>query len=312
MSGGGHRFCSEESARIGDPLAGSGTHPESNLLLSWPRRRWRRSLRQAADMPDAVVDELEALAAAGRRVNLIDRHAQPSHLHRVFLMPERHAFDVPREELPGFLQSFARGASLQHWYAGPVSRELILCCTHGKKDKCCAKFGYRTWRAIADAVHDQGLPFDVWESTHLGGCRLAASVILLPRLRKYGRIGSADVQPLLASEARGRPYLPCYRGDSRLSPVQQCAQVGALMWLDARGREATVTVVSEPPAEDGHGHRIDVDWSSADAHGRLQVACTPCELLRHDTCAAHAEGPKTSTVWHATAVEEVHTPATAP
>lgn len=307
MSRASRRFCTEDSERIGDPLAGSGTHAERNLLLSWPRRRWRRSLRQAADMSETVGNAIEAIAMAGRRVNLIDRQGQPSHCHRVFLMPERQAFDVPREALPEFLGAFRRSGSLQRWYAGPVERELILCCTHAKKDKCCAKYGYGTYRAIADTVLEQRLAFDVWESTHLGGCRLAASVILLPRLRKYGRIGPADVQPLLACEGRGRPYLPCYRGDSRLSPMQQCAQVGALMWLDARDREATVTVGDETGQTADGTHVVPVDWSDGDTHGSLQVRCTPCELVRHDTCADYAAGPKVATVWHATGVNDVST-----
>ena len=292
------RFCAEDSARIGDPLAGTATHAERNLLLGWPRRKWQRSLRQASDMPEAVRTRLEDLADRGRRVNLIHRRGQPDRLHRVYLMPERQAFDVWREELPAFLQAFAAGDCLQCWRVGPVERELVLCCTHGRKDKCCAKFGYRTYRAIADVVHEQGLPFDVWESTHLGGCRLAASVILLPTLRKYGRVSLEHVAPLLQSEARGQPYLPCYRGDSRLSPVQQCAQVAALMWLHARGVEARITIEEMPAQRDGE-RVLRARWYGDDRQGCLRVTCRASELVRHDTCADHETGAKASSVWHA-------------
>ena len=296
------RFCAEDSARLGDPLAGTGTHAERNLLLGWPRPKWQRSLRQAGDMPESVRTRLEDLAAGGRRVNLIHRRGRPDRLHRVFLMPEREAFDVRREDLSAFLQAFAAGEDLQRWHIGRVERELVLCCTHGRKDKCCAKFGYRTYRAIADTVHEQGLPFDVWESTHLGGCRLAASVILLPTLRKYGRVTNEHVAPLLQSEARGQPYLPCYRGDSRLSPVQQCAQVAALMWLHARGIEAQLTVGQAADHTDEGQRLLRVAWRSGETQGRLRIACRASELVRHDTCADYETGAQASTVWHAVGV----------
>ncbi len=232
------RFCAVESRAIDDPLVGSGTHPERNLLLSWPRSKWQRNLRQASDMPEALLTALHALPDEGRRVNLIHRREQSERHHRVFLMPERQAFDIPRDTLGDFIAALRRGDDLAAWQPETVERSLVLCCTHGKKDKCCAKFASpptRPWpRRYANATCLRGLG-----EYPSGGCRLAASALLLPQLRKYGRIGDDDVLPLLESEARGRPYLPCYRGDSRLTPHQQCAQVAALEWLAAQGWRQT-------------------------------------------------------------------------
>ncbi|MDT8896017.1 sucrase ferredoxin [Halomonas sp. I1] len=306
-------FCAVESRAIGDPLVGSGVHPERNLLLSWPRPKWQRNLRQASDMPEALSAALHALPDEGRRVNLIHRREQAEHHHRVFLMPERLAFDVPREALGDFLAALRRGEDLTAWRPETVERSLLLCCTHGKKDKCCAKFGFATYKAMADAAHRHDLPFDVWESTHLGGCRLAASALLLPQLRKYGRIGDDDILPLLESEARGRPYLPCYRGDSRLTPRRQCAQVAALEWLAARGLEADIEVMDdtdEADAPDDTYRELRVAWHTTHQSGRLTITCHALELLRHDTCADLPNGPSPSRVWRAVAVHE-STPAPA-
>ena len=65
-----------ESLDVGDPLPGTGAHPQCNLLISWPRRAWSKSLRIANDMEPALVDRIETLVAGGRRVNLIHRRAQ--------------------------------------------------------------------------------------------------------------------------------------------------------------------------------------------------------------------------------------------
>lgn len=296
------RFCAVESLSAGDPLAGTGAHAEHNLLLSWPRPKWRRNLRQASDMPEDVSARLEAIFAAGRRVNLIHRRDHPTHRHRVYLMPENRGYEIDREALPDFLHAVERGASLARWEAAPPDGALLLCCTHGKKDKCCAKFGFATYKALAAAVAEHALPVEVWESSHLGGCRLAASVMVFPALRKYGRIGEADVLPLLRQESRGRPYLPCYRGDSRLTPAQQCAQVAALTWLEARGLAAEVVIEDE--AGDERTRRLTLGWTGENRQGRLGVACRAERLVRLDTCAdLEGDGATPSLVWRATDVE---------
>ncbi|MFC3284751.1 sucrase ferredoxin [Litchfieldella rifensis] len=297
------RFCAQESAAIGDPLVGTASHAERNLLISWPRAKWLRSLREASDMPAEVSALIENIAAHGRRVNLIHRQGQPSHVHRIFLMPECRSHDVPREELASFLHALRDGATLERWQTGTVHGSMILCCTHGRKDKCCAKFGYRTYQAIADEAQHHEYAFDVWESTHLGGCRLAASAIIFPQLRKYGRIGIDDIPGLLRAEATGQPYLPCYRGDSRLSPPEQCAQVAALEWLQARGLRGEVSVESESAIAEGNRLSVPVRWQTAGRQGRLVVTCVEYELIRHDTCADYAgDGATPSKVWRATQV----------
>ncbi len=87
------QFCAVESNAIGEPLVGTAAHALRKLLISWPRAKWTHSLRQAQDMPEDVSAAIEAIAVAGRRVNLIHRQQQPSHLHRVFLMPERRVYN---------------------------------------------------------------------------------------------------------------------------------------------------------------------------------------------------------------------------
>lgn len=296
------RFCARESAALGDPLAGSAAHAERNLLLSWPRAKWRRNLRQASDMPVEVSDRLDALAAEGRRVNLIHRRDQRPDRHRLYLMPENRRYEVPRDALPAFLAALQEGESLARWEIAPPQGPLLLCCTHGKKDKCCAKFGYATYKALAEAVAERSLPFEVWESTHLGGCRLAASAVVFPALRKYGRIGAEDVVPLLESETAERPYLPCYRGDSRLSPLQQCAQVAALEWLAARGiRVANLRV--EATRDEAPQGAVTLHWTDDRHRGRLRVSCMTRELLRHDTCAdIDGDGPQRRAIWYPHAI----------
>ncbi|WP_447956113.1 sucrase ferredoxin [Vreelandella sp. EE7] len=291
-------FCADLSREQSDPLAGSAAHAERNLLLSWPRAKWQRNLRHASDMSDTLVEMLDQMAGNGRRVNLIHRQGQDATRHTVFLMPERQRFSVARDELTLFLAAWQNADSLERWEQAPPVHDLILCCTHGKKDKCCAKYGYKTFKALAHTVAEHHLPFDVWESSHLGGCRLAASVILLPNARKYGRITPEQTLDFLQTEANGLRFLPGYRGGSQLTPAQQSAELALLERLSTQASQPQLTLLDESGGE----HERTLRWrcEQQGAQSEAQVHCQATPLMRVDSCADLDQGPTESLVWRAT------------
>ena len=71
MSATARRFCTVDSIEAGDPLAGTATHAASNLLISWPRPKWSRSLRIARDMEDDLAARITRVEDNGGRVNVI-------------------------------------------------------------------------------------------------------------------------------------------------------------------------------------------------------------------------------------------------
>lgn len=297
-----HTFCADLSREQRDPLAGSAAHPERNLLISWPRSKWLRSMRHASDMDDALKQSLNTLADSGLRINLIQQPRMDKHQHQIFLMPERRRFQVMRHQLENFLNALQTDSSLAAWEQPLLESDLLLCCTHGKKDKCCAKYGYQTYKALAQAVTDHCLPFEVWESSHLGGCRLAASLILLPNVRKYGRIIPAQALPFLQAEANGQRYLPGYRGNSQLTPPQQCAELAALTHLNTYesstiNHQPQLTLLCDSGNE--NERLIRWQWRQGETQGQLNVRCQTATIMRVDTCADLEQGATESVVWQA-------------
>jgi len=284
------RFCTEHSLAAGEPLAGWGTHPARNVLIRWPKSKWRHSLRIAAGMAGETQAAIERVVAAGWRVNLIDRKGTATDRVRVYLYPDAVAVDLAHGALPAFLDAVPRGpAALAGFAPRPAARPLVLCCTHGRHDRCCAKWGFAVYRALAREAGRRGV-VDVWEATHLGGCRLAAGVLVLPALRKYGRLAPRDAEPLLAAEAAGRPYLPCYRGAAHLSQPAQVAEVTALKHLAEHGIRAPATV-----REIGEEH-----FAVAVGTARVAVQVRRDAVSSYGACAdldaAAPLAPKT--VWH--------------
>lgn len=117
--------------------------------------------------------------------------------------------------------ALATGASL----AGQVRTDepLFLVCTHGKRDKCCAKFGYALYKSLRGHVAEAAAAGDarVWQSSHVGGDRFAANLICFPHGLFYAHVTEAAGRTIIAEYERGRLVLDGYRGRASYSyPVQ--------------------------------------------------------------------------------------------
>lgn len=99
---------------------------------------------------------------------------------------------------------------------------FFVVCTNGKKDKCCAKFGFPVFKFFENIF----LPFcyESYECTHLGGDRFAANAALMPFGIYYGRVEVEDVHEIIKQTAFGRILYPNYRGRSRLSFFDQAVE----------------------------------------------------------------------------------------
>lgn len=101
----------------------------------------------------------------------------------------------------------------------PTHVPTYLVCTHGAHDACCAVRG----RPLARALPAAGASADVWETSHLGGDRFAANVVVLPWGFVYGQVPQ-DGRVLLDAHAGGQVAWAFLRGRAGLAPAAQAAQ----------------------------------------------------------------------------------------
>jgi hypothetical protein len=101
-----------------------------------------------------------------------------------------------------------------------VDHPLLLVCTHGKHDACCARYGLPAYEAMRELV-DEGW---VWQCSHVGGDRFAGNVVCLPEGVYYGRVDAGDALALLDEHFAGRVHLDLYRGRSCYSFRVQAAE----------------------------------------------------------------------------------------
>ncbi len=216
--------------------------PQTRVLLVHQPGPWGpRGLLESRCDPEVARKIDRAAADAGMRLQAIRR-------------PGKHEVGMPAGGyLIGIADTAARAASITWWRTDdlaeiatelatgwprrpPVELDvapLYLVCAHGRHDACCALRG----RPVAQAL-ERARPGRVWETTHLGGDRFAANLLVLPTGELYGRVPPA-VAPALADRVDAGDVVPALmRGRIGLSPIAQAALIYAHEKLGIVARDA--------------------------------------------------------------------------
>jgi hypothetical protein len=151
-----------------------------------------------------------------------------------------------------------------------VADPLLLVCTHGKRDRCCALDG----RALALAVTTVS-ELDVWECSHLGGHRFAPTALVLPTGYTYGRLDPVRAVAAHKAAGSGEVETGLCRGRSTWSPAGQVAELAV---RDATGlRDAHGLQVSDVSGgaivTAREGGRWAVDVAAVDGPGPRPASC---------------------------------------
>lgn len=143
-----------------------------------------------------------------KRVYLCDSQAQ-----RLY-SAEIDSYDALRQI------GFARDVPLIGGEPLPASADdLYLVCTNGNRDCRCWDFGQPVYQALRQIVGDR-----VWETTHIGGHKYAATLYVYPQAICYGRLSVDDVPALVQAQQDDVLLLNNYRGRSHYTQPVQAAE----------------------------------------------------------------------------------------
>lgn len=271
--------CSFVAQALGDPLEGSAPPAERWFLIEHPGPWGRLALTQSGIDPGAVAALSEWAAAEGARVVLVrrpGREARAARTRRWFRVDSRPGCESIRT---GEFTEDAELAAAVHAPGEPFDGPLHLVCAHGRHDTCCAVRGRPLAAALA-AVD----PGRTWECSHIGGCRFAPALVLLPHGYTLGGVPAPDAIEIVLAYRNGLLKPSWVRGRSSLPPAVQAAQHHARVATGATGVDALRMVGAEPEGEAG--------W-------RVQLAEPDClvslrerrvEPGRPLTCAATSSG----------------------
>lgn len=223
-------LCSELSAARGLPLVGTaGCYVQVLAFELDPPWTPRLAGSRASD---ARLDAAIARVAERRDVRLLALEPRAERapgivrvLRGVRRLPcrgyDRTDHDVSREDLPELLEALAGGLETPGARAS-AGRDLLV-CTHGARDACCGKFGFRLYQDLVRLADGEELR--VWRSSHLGGHRFAPTLLDLPSGRTFGRVGADDARAIVRGGAALVSRLDAtYRGRSTLPEPAQIVE----------------------------------------------------------------------------------------
>jgi len=288
-------FCSQDAQQAGIQIYGTaGDETTVWLVLEYPYAWGAKALPESA-LSTAVKEQLMRWEAdiPGARLQLIKQrslmgqtpprvtdipgqsisffvacsHERQSVTYR-FLLDEYA--DLSALDVPALVRD-ARGAPAastvpntmyaQHVYHEP----LFLVCTNGKRDQCCAKWGLPVYGAMHDYAGET-----VWQTTHTGGHRFAATLICLPAGVAYGWLTPDDAVALIDAHRHDEIYrLDRYRGRSCYTQLVQAADYYLRSHTGELRLDAWRLVRAEPVADESW--RVTFDACRADERHHLQI-----------------------------------------
>jgi hypothetical protein len=248
--------CAVLAYAVDEPQAGTAPTARRWACLEH-RGAWPRDLAHHRD-PDVVAFAVRA-NAAGFRVQLIRRPGRQPDLGRtrVYLAdttPRAAHTTMLTVEGPAELASVPLPTAGEALPGAVVADPLLLVCTHGRRDRCCALDG----RTLTKALVDAGEPH-VWESSHLGGHRFAPTALVLPTGYLYGRLDVATAVAARKAAALGEVETALCRGRATWSPQGQVAELAVRAATGLRGADALTVRGTTVHDRDGRTWEVEVE-----------------------------------------------------
>jgi hypothetical protein len=286
--------CSDAAAERSDPLIGTAPPQRDWLLVEHPGP-WPVTAPFGTDLS---TDLLQRLGHPDVRTLLIRPHARTGSTRetaggdRRWFRCHEGALRTGRWQQPEDLL-----VTLDPEAGSPHPGPLMLVCTHGIHDVCCAVKG----RPVAAALSRQW-PDQTFECSHLGGDRFAPNVLLLPDLACYAGMPPEHAAATIGAHLAGDVDVAWLRGVAGLHPAEQVA-LGAVLerWGPAPVGSAVPRLVEQVGTFGSGVWTVELDGTDPlPAHARVVVTSSrrPEAQL---TCRATRETPAVQ--WDVTRIE---------
>ena len=290
-------FCSELSRRAGEQSAGTASTGAVWRLLEYPHG-WGRHAFEESALPPEVKQFFKSSMARIRHSRLLfvktDRGRRDERMNLFVVRCRERTPFVARLRLERYfdalrydLAEVASGRDLQG--AEVCDGPLFLVCTHGRRDKCCAKFGVPLYNALREHAGDA-----VWQSSHVGGDRFAGNLVCFPHGLFYAHATPEAGRRVVDAYREGRVLSEEFRGRACYSHHIQAAEAFVREETGVVGVEDLHFLSAHPEGTDTWRVRFEERANSLvhEAH----VVRRTSDFSTHITC--HSAGLQTVPQFH--------------
>jgi Sucrase/ferredoxin-like len=195
-------LCSDEALHQGQQVVGTAFYAQSFVLLPLAKDLWAFDPHVAARLNPYLAAWLDVLRP-GQGAKFYAPGTDDPDLQEVYVATQKAAgWHALREVTP-----------LERCCLRPASVWAI--CVHGQRDRCCAKYGFGTWRSLSRAFPDD----EILQVSHLGGDRFAATCLHLPSGDMLGWLRPDNAVSLVTACRHGTPPKGHWRGNIFRSPL---------------------------------------------------------------------------------------------
>jgi hypothetical protein len=269
------RYCSRENAA--ESLWGTADVVDVWVLLEYSAT-WKPKPLDENDLADQtnawLSDTLQKLASIDLRgrVQFIRRPELDQGETRLLIGLHDQLF-----QFSGLGYDFLATLDIVHLVQHPDVYESLtepryFVCTNGQRDVCCARYGLPVYHELRSALGER-----VWQTTHLGGHRFAANVLVLPGGLLHGRVTTDELSDLIPTWEDGGISFKHLRGRSQYPKHVQAAEA-------ALGQEGLRFVSLEGDEEDAL-----VTFASAAQSHTVHVYKTSEPLALQKSCGKEPE-----------------------
>ncbi|MGB8510733.1 MAG: sucrase ferredoxin [Pyrinomonadaceae bacterium] len=219
-------FCSELSRAASEKTFGTASVGDVWLLIEYPLGWESQAFEQSLLSLDIKTHLTRLLKTIPRSRLLFIKQASVFDKKISFFVIRTRERDpsVVRFQLDNYDQLLDLDIAAAASGVAPAGGELTnaplyLVCTHGRRDKCCAKFGFPLYKSLREQ-----LGASVWQSSHVGGDRFAANLVCFPHGLFYAHATEESAREII-KQYTGRRIVPDkYRGRACYANQVQAAE----------------------------------------------------------------------------------------
>jgi hypothetical protein len=207
---------------VGEQLFGTAPRADLWILLEYTGA-WGNKALPESDLPQPIKDKLDGWLTSipNSKFQFIKRERRREGIMLFIAIthetdPRLYQFDLQSYDEVLDLDISAIVARDPAFDTARRDQPIYAICTNGRRDAACAKYGPPVLRELERAAGDS-----VWQGTHIGGHRFAATFVCLPEGVCYGHVDADDAATIIEQHRRGEIDVEKARGRSCYdAPVQ--------------------------------------------------------------------------------------------